>query len=51
MFNRDFAKTNKEFQEACERAQVKPTKRQASRWHQKRGQAYTQGRAKPEASA
>lgn len=36
----DFAKDNKQFKEACERANVKPTKRQASKFRRGFGLAY-----------
>jgi hypothetical protein len=35
-----FAETNREFRAACDLAGVAPTRRQASRFKQKRGQAY-----------
>lgn len=34
------AANDKAFLDACTRANVKPTRRQYARWHQKRGQAY-----------
>ena len=37
---REFAAKSELFQKACELAEVKPTKRQASRWHQRRGKAW-----------
>ena len=43
--NRNFAEFNKEFRLACDRAGVKPTKRQAAKWRQARGQAYAAHRA------
>ena len=36
----EFAKTNKDFQTACERAGVQPTKRQAAKFRRKEGRAY-----------
>ena len=38
--NAKFAKENMEFQSACDRAGVQPTARQASKFRNKRGQAY-----------
>ena len=40
MTNREFSTNNKQFREACEKANVQPTKRQASRWRQQRGSAW-----------
>jgi len=47
---RDFAETNPLFRKACQLASTpespcKPTRRQASRWHQARGRAYAQRQA------
>ena len=41
--NREFAKTDKRFVEACEGAEVKPTVRQASKWRRKKGKAWKHG--------
>ena len=38
--NANFAKTDTAFIEACEKAEVKPTARQASKWRTKSGKAY-----------
>lgn len=38
--NRLFAKTDARFQEACIRAGVQPTKRQAAKFRRKEGSAY-----------
>lgn len=38
--NDDMAKHNKLFRRACELANVQPTRRQASRWRNRRGRAY-----------
>lgn len=38
--NLDFAHTDPLFRKACESAGIKPTKRQASKWRNKRGLAY-----------
>lgn len=43
--NRNFAEFNKEFRLACEKAGVKPTKRQAARFRKARGRAYEEHRA------
>ena len=40
MTHRDFALVDDEFRKACERAKVQPTKRQAARFRQRRGQAF-----------
>ena len=40
MTNREFAKTDKRFVEACESAEVKPIVRQASKWGRKKGKAW-----------
>lgn len=42
--NEKFAKENMEFQSACDKAGVKATKRQASKWRNKKGLAHTKGR-------
>ncbi len=42
--NREFAKTNVKFLEACGKAQVDPTKRQASKYRRKIGRAWKGGR-------
>ena len=38
--NRTFAQTNQAFKNACEKAETPPTKRQASKYRNKRGIAY-----------
>jgi hypothetical protein len=38
--HQEFARTNAEFQVACENAGVKPTRRQASKWRRKFGKAW-----------
>ena len=38
--NGQFAQSNKEFQEACKRAGIQPTRRQASKWRCKDGLAW-----------
>ena len=43
MTNREFAKTDKRFVEACGSAEVKPTVRQASKWRRKKGKAWKHG--------
>ena len=40
MTNREFAATNEEFREACERAGIAPTQRQASKFRLRDGKAY-----------
>lgn len=42
--NGSFAATDTEFREACERAGVQPTARQASKWFRKTGLAFKKGR-------
>jgi hypothetical protein len=42
--NKDFAKTDTKFREACEKAGITPTARQASKWRMKRGKAWQMGR-------
>ena len=42
--NRKFAETDKKFKAACEAAGVEPSKRQASKWRQKRGKAWHERR-------
>ena len=42
--NDKFAKEDSAFQAACDKADVKPTARQASKWRNKKGKAYLQGR-------
>jgi hypothetical protein len=44
MTKAEFAKTDKTFQEACEKAGIKPTPRQASKWFNKKGLAYKTGK-------
>lgn len=38
--NEKFSKTNEEFKKACEEANIKPTKRQASKWRDEKGLAW-----------
>jgi len=38
--NRDFADNNQEFIKDCEKVNLKPTKRQASKYRRKTGKAY-----------
>jgi len=38
--NAEFAKSDTGFQEACEKAGIKPTTRQAAKWRRKEGLAY-----------
>ena len=40
MTNREFAKTDKDFKEACEAVEVQPTVRQASKWRRGKGKAW-----------
>ena len=40
MTNKQFAEQDKPFIQACEQAEVQPTKRQASKWRNKKGKAY-----------
>jgi len=40
MKNSEFAEKDEVFLKACEKADVKPTKRQASRFRNKKGMAY-----------
>lgn len=44
MTNAEFAKTDTKFTQACEKAGIKPTKRQASKWKMRKGKAYKEGR-------
>lgn len=44
MSNVQFAKTDVAFQEACSKAGVEPTPRQASKYRNKQGKAYIEGR-------
>ena len=44
MSHRHFAETNKEFQAACAKAGVQPSRRQAAKWRRKEGSAYNRGR-------
>ena len=46
MTNKEFADKNKEFRDACARAGVEPTRRQASKWRMKKGLAWKEGRWK-----
>ena len=38
--NAEFASNDTGFQDACEKAGIKPTARQASKWRRKKGKAY-----------
>lgn len=38
--NRQFAHENKEFQDACSKADIPPTKRQAQKFRHKKGKAW-----------
>jgi hypothetical protein len=40
MTNQEFALSDKAFREACERAGIPPTRRQASKWRLKDGRAW-----------
>jgi len=40
MTNAKFAETDQDFRKACEKADIKPTRRQASRWRRKKGLAW-----------
>ena len=40
MTNKEFAKSNKNFLETCEMANIKPTKRQASKFRRRMGKAF-----------
>ena len=51
MTNRDFALKNEQFREACERAGIPPTARQASKWRAKIGKAWLFGRTSNNDSA
>ena len=42
--NKQFAEKNEEFKKACEKAEIKPTTRQASKWQMKKGKAWKEGR-------
>jgi hypothetical protein len=42
--NEKFAKEDSAFNAACVKADVKPTTRQASKWRNKKGKAYLEGR-------
>jgi len=42
--NLEFSKTNQDFKNACEKAGVQPTIRQASKYRRKSGKAYNEGR-------
>lgn len=42
--NGKFAKENSEFQDACSKVGIKPTARQASKFRNKKGKAYLEGR-------
>ena len=45
MTNREFALTDEKFRQACQRAGISPTARQASKWRGKTGKAWLFGRA------
>jgi len=40
MTNKEFAQKNDAFIDACVRAGIKPTQRQASKWRMKKGKAW-----------
>ena len=40
--NREFANSNKRFRDACAVVGIEPTRRQASKWRQRKGLAYRQ---------
>lgn len=40
MSNKEFSVKIKVFQTSCEKAKIKPTKRQASKWRRKTGKAF-----------
>ena len=40
MTNKEFASTNQKFKEACAKAKVEPTARQASKWRRQTGLAW-----------
>jgi hypothetical protein len=40
MSNKEFAKTDQAFISACGKVGIDPTKRQASKWRNKKGKAY-----------
>lgn len=42
--NDKFSKENQEFQDACNNVNIKPTRRQASKWRRKLCKAYMEGR-------
>ena len=42
--NEKFFKENQEFIAACEKVDIKPTRRQASKWRNKKGLDYLKGR-------
>jgi len=42
--NKEFASKNEEFQKACEKVNIKPTTRQASKWRMKKGLAWKEGK-------
>jgi hypothetical protein len=44
--NKEFANSDPGFLEACARVQLKPTKRQASRWRNRKGIAFKEGKLK-----
>ena len=44
MTNKEFAEKDKEFKRACDYVHVNPTKRQASKYRNKKGTAYKHGR-------
>lgn len=44
MTNKEFAEKDDTFREACKRAEVLPTKRQASKYRRQTGTAYKVGR-------
>ena len=44
--NQEFARVNEEFKDACTKAGIAPTKRQASKWRLRKGAAWEAHRAK-----
>lgn len=42
--NEKFAKEDSAFNQACDKVGIKPTARQASKWRNKKGKAYMEGR-------
>jgi len=42
--NKEFARANEAFLEACKKVKIIPTRRQASKWRNKKGLSYRKGR-------